>query len=402
MSAVVVYLPPQGFTPSAEFAYAVTIDGTVVERQGSAAAALLPMPARAGTELVAIVPAAMLSWHRVELPKGTPATSPRLRAVLEGLLEDQLLDEPEAMHFALQPQPGAGGAVWVATCDRAWLRTALQMLEDANRPVARVVPEFAPEGEMVLHALGDPQQPMLVAAGAEGITLLPLATSSLPLLPPGAQGAPCVAEPAVAGVAEQVLQRRPELRQAPQRWLAAARSGWDLAQFEFSRSGRTRVLKRLGTAWADVLAAPQWRPARWGAVLLVALNLVGLNAWAWRERAALDGKREAMRQMLTQTFPQVKTVVDAPIQMEREVAALRQVTGASSGRDLESMLAALSLSSPPQRAAQGIDFAEGQMRVKGMSLSADEARAVATALRGQGYTPTLQGDTVVITQEGAP
>ena len=402
MSALVIHLPPHPASAQAEFDYALTIDGTVVESHGSAAAALLPAPARAGAEVVAIVPASMLSWHRVELPKGTSATSPRLRAVLEGLLEDQLLDEPDALHFALQPQARSGAPLWVAACDRAWLREAVQTLEGAGRPVTRIVPEFAPEGDAVLHALGDPEQPMLVVASSDGVMVLPLASQTLALLPPSAQGAPCIAEPAVAAVAEQVLQRQPGLQQAPQRWLRAAQSGWDLAQFEFSSSGRARALKKLGTAWADVLAAPQWRPARWGVVALVALNVVGLNAWAFRERAALQDKREAVRRTLTQTFPQVKVVVDAPVQMEKEVAALRQLTGATSGRDLEAMLAALSAAAPSQRPIAALDFNAGELRLKGLAYSADEVRTVGAALRGQGYALVSQGEALVITQAPSP
>ena len=369
MSALILYLPPQPGAAQAEFDYALTTDGSSVDSHGSAQAALLPAPARAGAEVVAVVPVAMISWHQVELPKGTTASSPRLRAVLEGLLEDQLLDEPEALHFALQPQVRPGAPLWVAACDRAWLRSAVQALEAAGRPVSRIVPEFAPEGEPVLYALGDPlQQPLLVAAGRDGVTVLPLSSQSLPLLPPLPAEVPCIAEPMTAALAEQVLQRPPGLQQAPQRWLRAAQSSWDLAQFDFSSSGRARAFKRIGTVWADLLAAPQWRPARWGAVLLVALNLVGLNAWAWRERSALEGKREAVRNTLTQTFPQVKVVVDAPAQMEKEVAALRQLTGGTSGRDLEAMLGALSTASPPQRPIGAIDFAAGELRVKGAGL----------------------------------
>jgi general secretion pathway protein L len=283
------------------------------------------------------------------------------------------------------------------------LRSALRVLEEAGRPVTRIVPELAPEGEMVLYALGDPQQhPLLVAAGSEGVTVLPLASQSLALLPALPEDAPCVAEPLVAELAQQVLQRPPGLQQAPQRWLRAARSDWDFAQFEFSSSGRARALKKLGTAWADLLAAPQWRPARWGAVLLVALNLVGLNAWAWRERSALDDKRLDMRNTLTQTFPQVKVVVDAPVQMEREVAALRQLTGATSGRDLEAMLGALSAASPPQRPVSALEFSNGELRLKGLAYSADEARNVAAALKAQGLSALLQGETLVITQGAAP
>jgi general secretion pathway protein L len=264
--------------------------------------------------------------------------------------------------------------------------------------VSRIVPEFAPEGEPVLYALGDPQRPLLVVAGSQGVTALPLSSHVLPLLPALSESAPCVAEPAVAALAEQVLHRQPVLQQAPQRWLQSARSAWDLAQFEFSSSGRARALKRLGTAWADLLVAPQWRPARWGVLLLVAVHLLGLNAWAWRERSALEAKHDAIRRALTQTFPQVKVVVDAPVQMAREVAALRQQTGTPTGRDLEAMLGVLSTASPPERPVGAIDFSGGELRVKGPAHTPE----LAAALKSQGYSSIPQGDTLVLKQEGAP
>jgi general secretion pathway protein L len=400
MSALIVLLPPEPASASAEFEHVVSNDGSSVDRHGSAQAALLPLPDRGGVEVIAVVPAARISWHRIELPKGTGAGSPRLRAVLEGLLEDQLLDEPDALHFALPPNARLGSPLWVASCDRAWLRDALQALDAAQRPVSRIVPEFAPEGEPVLYATGDPQRPVLVLAGSEGVLTLPLATQALSLLPTLPEGTRCVAEPAVAALAEQVLQHRPELQQPPQRWLQAARSDWDLAQFEFSSSGRARAMKKLGTVWADLLAAPQWRPARWGALLLVAVNLVGLNAWAWREDSALDRKREAIRQTLTQTFPNVKVVVDPAVQMDREVAALRQTTGGMSARDLEAMLGALSGAPLPEGSATGVEYVQGELRIKGLGLDAEQVDQVTASLAAQGYTATLQGELLVITKGG--
>lgn len=402
MSALIVLLTPDPGSASAEYEYVVTTDGVAADSHGSAQAALLPLPRRGGTEVVAVVPAGRISWHRIVLPKGSTAASPRLRSVLEGLLEDQLLDEPEALHFALPPQVRTGEPVWVATCDRGWLRDALQALEAAQRPVARIVPEFAPQGDPVLFALGEPQHPLLVLAGSEGVIMLPLTSQALSLLPSLPESTRWVAEPAVAALAEQLLQRRPELQQAPQRWLQAAQSDWDLAQFEFSRTGRARAMKKIGTAWADLLAAPQWRAARWGAVLLVALNLLGLNAWAWRERAALDDKRMAMRQILTGTFPHVKVAVDPPVQMAKEVAALRQTTGAVSSRDLEAMLGALSSAPLSQRPAAAIEYASGELRVRGIASSQDEAEPIISALAGQGYAAALQGETLVVTRAGTP
>lgn len=402
MSALIVLLPPDGASAAAEYQYVVSNNGTAVDSHGSTQAALLPMPARSGAEIVAIVPAAKLSWHRIELPKGTGPTSPRLRAVLEGLLEDQLLDEPDTLHFALPPQAKPGVPLWVATCDRAWLRTAVQALEAAQRPVSRIVPEFAPEGPATLYAIGDAQQPQLVLAGAEGIVMLPLSPQALPLLPALPESTRCVAEPALATVAEQVLQHRPELMQPGQRWLHAAQTDRDLAQFEFSSSGRARAMKKFGSLWADLLAAPQWRAARWGTVLLIAINLVGLNAFAWRERSGLEHKRTAMREMLTTTFPQVKVVVDPTVQMTKEVAALRQATGAVSGRDLEAMLGALSGAQLPPHPPAAIEYNGSELRVRGLASNQDAADPIAASLAAQGYDATLQGDTLVISKGNRP
>ncbi len=400
MSALIVRLPAQPPNASTELDYALSLDGSSVQSHGSAQTTLLPAAGRAGAELVAVVPAQKLSWHRIELPKGTSAKSPRLRAVLEGMLEDQLLDDPETLHFALSPKTSDSAGVWVAACERVWLRDALQVLEQAGRPVSRIVPEFAPEGPLTLHAMGDAHQPVLVAASSDGVVCLPLSAQGLQLLPALAQDTYCVAEPAVAALAEQLLQRKPEIQLAAPRWLQAAQTDWDLAQFEFSSSGRARMLKGFATAGSDFLSAPAWRSVRWALVLLMLANLLGLNAWAWRERIALADKRDAIGRTLTQTFPQVKLVVDAPVQMEKEVIALRRATGAASSADLETMLGALSGALPSGRTVKSIDFTGGELQLKGLSLQDQEAQAVVATLKSQGYTATLQGETLSIARGG--
>jgi len=400
MSALIVVLPPHPVTPATEFAYVVTNDGATVARSGATQASALPAPTRAGSEVVAIVPATMLSWHRVELPKGTTARSPRLRAVLDGLLEEKLLDEPEGLHFAVQPHLRAEAPAWVAICNREWLRGALRVIEEAGRPAARIVPEFAPRDEPALYAMGDPEDAMLVAATSDGVAALPLTPAALALLPSLPEDTACVAEPAVAALAEQVLQHRPVLQPSAERWLRSAQSEWDLAQFDLSSSGQ--AMKRFGALWGDVLASPQWRPARWGAIALVVLNLVGLNAWAWRERSELEGKRDAMRRALTETFPSVKIVVDAPVQMEREIAALRQSTGATTGRDLEAMLGEIALALPQPRTPSNIDYANGELRLRGTGLTGDDGRSLSSTLKAHGYNVTNNADTLVVTREGQP
>jgi general secretion pathway protein L len=401
MSALIVSLPLAPATGATEWAYALTPDGRTLGDHGKAPAALLPLPRGAGAEVVAVVPVQALAWHRVDLPKGTAAGSPRLRAVLEGLLEEQLLDEPEALHLALQPGARGGDGAWVATCDRAWLRNALHLLEAAGRPAGRIVPEFAPEGQPALSVIGDAQYPLAVASSSAGVLALPLNQATLPLLPPLPEDAPRLAEPAVAGVAEQLLGHKLGLQQAPQRWLQAARTRWDLAQFDFASSSRARALKKLASGWAQVLHGQPWRPARWGAAVLVAVNLVGLNALAWREHASLEARREAVRHTLTETFPKVRVVVDAPVQMEREVALLRQLTGTPSARDLDALLAALAQALPPGRTPSALEYSAGQLRASGLALGSDEVRAVTSQLKTLGYAGAAEDGKLAVQPEAA-
>lgn len=406
MRTLIVTLPLPGETAggpatSIEYDYVLTPDGQQLGSAASAAAALLPQPAGAGAEVVAVVPARALSWHQVELPKGTSAASPRLRAVLEGLLEDRLLDDPGELHFALQPQARPGAPVWVAACNRAWLRAAVQALESAQRPASRIVPELWPGEPAALYVMGEPGSATLALTDDSGVVVWPVTGdlhTGLPALP---DNVAVLAEPAVAGLAEQALQRPVTLQQAPQRRLLAAQSPWDLAQFDLASSGRTRAFKKFSTGWAGLLRAPQWRAARWGLVALLLANLVGLNAWAWMERSALKAKREQVRTTLTGTFPAVRVVVDAPVQMEREVAALRQATGAPSGRDMESMLAALAAAAPAGLAPTALEFTGNEVRLKGPGAG-PAAQQAGPSLQAFGYKASSEGDTLVVRQGVTP
>ena len=405
MRTLIVCLPSTASSFTTSYDYSLTADGRTLADHGSVPPDLLPSAER-GSEVVAVVPAGQLSWHSVELPRGIGAGSPRLRAVLENLLEERLLDDPGLLHLALAPGTASSGPVWVAVCERAWLRGHLQALEAAHCPVNRIVPEFEPEtGPLQLHVIGEPDLPQLLATGEalNSLMRLPLSATGLALLPTIAddQDVQVLAEPGVAALAEQLLQRKVSLLTRPQRWLDAAGSSWDLAQFDLASSSRSRTLKRLSGIGREWLQSPVWRPARWGVALLLAANLLGINAWAWKEQSALQSGRAAAQAMLTQTFPQIKVVVDAPLQMEREVAALRQATGASSGRDLETMLAAVGSALPADRAAGAIEFSAGEARIRGLRLSAEEGSALAIRLKLQGFTSRLEGDVLTVKQDTA-
>lgn len=427
MTALIITLPIEPPLATAQFDYVLTPDGRTVAGHSRVPVALLPTAPNG--EIVAVVPAQALSWHRVQLPRGTlskkflsESSSPRLRAILDGLLEERLLDDPAQLHFALAPGARDDVPVWVAVCDRAWLRTALQTLEQAGRPVSRIVPEFAPQGvaadrvagaannaadatgapgDAALHVIGTPESAHIVFANASGVTVLPLSYSSV-MLAAWPDSSPILAEPAVAALAEGFFQRPAGLQQNAQRWLRAAQSDWDLAQFDLVNSGRTRTWKRASNLWKALWQAPRWRAARWAAGALAVVNLLGLNAWAWQERTSLETKRLAVREVLTRTFPGVKVVVDAPLQMARELAVLRQATGGASNGDFETILASFGAIALINSAPSAIEFVANEVRFSGLGLGASQVAEAAGKLKTQGYAMRSEGDSVFIKPEASP
>jgi general secretion pathway protein L len=358
-----------------------------------------------------------MSWHQVQLPAGTLPSgfmkdrgAPRLRAVLEGLLEDHLLDDPAQLHFALQPDAQADAPVWVAVCDRAWLRGALQALEQTGpgkQVPQRLVPEWTPTAATnTLWLTGTEDAAHCVWVDAEGVHLLPLPRGqglpqALPL--PLRSDAEIVAEPAVAHMAEQLLHREVRVMTPQERLKLAAHTDWNLAQFDLAR--RNPLMARLSLTAHAVWTAPQWRPARWAAVGLVLVQVLGLNAYAWHAQTVLAQQRAAIRSTLVGTFPNVTVVVDAPLQMERELASLRQASGSASNRDLETLLSALgsiTATSPVNTAQAAIDFIAGELRLTGTNTDPGQVSSMDAALQPQGFTARLDGNALVLQSRGTP
>lgn len=375
-----------------------------------------------GTDTVAVVPAHALSWHRVQLPAGTLRT-PRLRAVLEGLLEDMLLDEPAQLHFALQPSPPPTGPLWVAVCNKTWLRGALAALEASGTAVRRVVPEWAPTAIATtpppqwvperLWVVGDESAARMVWADTQGVHQLPLHAGQalpdwLPWLSASVSPSPELwAEPGVAQLAEQLFRRPAQVASAQERMQTTAGVQWDLAQFDLAR--RNPLFNRAASALAAFAGAPQWRPARWAVLGLVLAHLVGLNVFAWRAQGVLDAQRHEMGAVFANTFPKVSVVVDPALQMQREVAALAQNAGNPTPRDLESLLAAygqilgsFSPLAPVDSAPSAIEFIAGELRVSGNLPDAQQLDAASGQLQALGFAAKLDGNTLVITPRSAP
>ena len=391
MSILVVLLPARDRAASAsgdaaaEYAYLLSTDGLGVARQGRTTAALLPK----ADAVVAWVGPTDVSWHRITMPRAPAA---KLRAALVGMVEEQLLDDEQAVHLALAPQSTGGSPTWVAAVHKRWLAQHLEHLEKAGSFVDRAVPALWPEEPGSGHffassdtADGSSAQTWLAYADADGVRCARMAGTwvreQLPAW--GREGTRWSASPAVAAQAERWLGAPVAVRSDADHALQAVRSLWNLRQFDLA--GRARGSRWLRDAWRRAFS-PAWKPVRIGLVTLVVLNLAGINLWAVRQRAEIDNRKDAMAALLKASHPQIGTIVDAPLQMRRATDTLRAAAGRIGDADLEAALAAAALAWPEgQPPVQSIQFGTGKLTLIVGVWSADQIERFRASLRSSGW-----------------
>jgi len=252
---------------------------------------LMPSPLEPKS-LRLVLPTDRLSVHEVTLP---PTPAHRLLAALAGALEEQLLDDPADLHFALAPHADAairaGRSFEVMVCDKAWLTGLLAQTKAQGNSVVAIVPEDS-------------------------------------------------------------------VRQL---------AGWNLAQFDFR--AKPRLTLWLQTAAKLVGQSPEWRWARIGLAALLIVQLIGINLWAWRDRAALAAKREQVHRILMQTYPQTQVVVDAPLQMARALARDSALRGGLVEQGLEAQLASKALAG---KAYGQVDYANSELKLTELRAGAQK------------------------------
>lgn len=409
MSLLVVQLPPRlrqhpalpaqsGVTTpdSAIYGYVYSSNGVLTD-QGQCAAALLPQ----ATSTVAVLAETDLSWHRMTCPRAAPA---RMRAALLGVLEEQLLGESEGTHLSLEPGAVPGESVWVAATDHAWLASQIETLERAGCAVDRVVPPIWPGDIPRGHFSHDPDNPadamLLTWASSGGVASWPLKGSLARSLLPDRLPANSLfsASPAVASAAERWLGQPVHVVSAAERLLKLAESRWNLRQFDLTPRHRTAALMRdalreFGTA--------TWRPVRLGLIGLALVHLVGLNAYAWMLDHRIQQQRRAQIELLQQAHPQVRAVIDAPVQMRRENEALLAAAGRAGNQDLETMLGTVASAWPDQVPIQSLKYDGNQLQLVAPGLNEARIGQIAQTLRPAGWQVEGQGTQLTLKRSAA-
>jgi general secretion pathway protein L len=414
MSVLVILIPPRArlsaraastdsAPPPAEgYSYVLSADGLQVSSHGRAQPSLLPR----ADSVVAVLADSDVSWQRITLPKAPAA---RLRAALGGLLEEQMLDDDEALHLALAPGAQAGAPVWVAAMHKPWLRGELESLEKAGLSIERVLPCSWPGDTPQGHFTETPgagstgnARIVLCHADEQGLKRLRLDGSLARALLPQMIAQPTLwtAEPAVAAPAERWLGASVRVQTEAERALQAVRSLWNLRQFDLAPRRRgTRTLRTV----LHQLRSPAWRPVRLGLATLLLLQLVGLNAWAWHQRQTLAELRLSQEQLLRGTFPNVRAVLDAPLQMKRETDVLRAAAGHAGDSDFEALLGAAAAAWPDgQGPAQTLRFEPGRLTLAAPGWSEQELSQFRERLRPGGWAVDSAEGRISLSRAAAP
>ncbi|MGV2288424.1 type II secretion system protein GspL [Trinickia sp. YCB016] len=423
MSTLIVFLPPRDpAVPSQEWqlpetAFLLLDKGGRTQRAGRAALSLLPR----ASSTVLVLAARDVLMLRAAVP---PLKGPRLRQALPNVVEDQLIQDPQTCHIALDPQSPGDGERVLAVIDRGWFRFIFEAFGAAGHrnlravPVTRclpvpaladgmspgvealasdaavahaVVPTMVPIvaavlGTVVEHTAAlfaevtetsgaapsieahEPRVELALARGVHGEGLA---------VPASAVGATLAALAGDAPVTLYELTDMPgsEPRLASIAQASQSRAGLPGAMpLPFEALARRALDCRFDLCQFEFESRP-WRLDRATlrrlrlpvmlAVASIVVAVIGMNVqWLMlaRQRDALNAQ---MTELLLNAFPKTTVVLDAPDQMSRQLDQLRVAAGELSPSDFLSLAAGLahSLGPVPVNGVAALDYHDRRLDV---------------------------------------
>ncbi|CAJ3343863.1 type II secretion system protein GspL [Burkholderia pseudomallei] len=415
MSTLIVLLPPR--EPAVplqewqwpELPFALVDKSGHTQRAGRAALALLPQAATT----VLIVAARDLLMLEQALP---PLKGPRLKQALPNIIEDQLIQDPQGCHIAVDPAALDGGRRVLAVIDRAWFKFIVDAFTAAGHrhlravPVTRCLPPAtrrdaaaaaeteavadvaldrpaghaaaadapgsghagatanapAPAESIVAVALGLAATERAPSLAEEPAALLPQAPSAVATLEALANGTPLeLYELGEPGAEPQLASVRPldDKRLLPGAAIwpfdalvrRALDSRFDLCQFEFEFA-----------PWRfDRATFMRLRLPLALAATTLAIAVIGANAHWWKLSRERDALAAQITETLLSTFPKTTTVLDPAAQMTRQLDRLRIAAGELSPNDFLSLASGLarSLGPLPPNGIASLDYHDRRLDV---------------------------------------
>lgn len=309
-----------------------------------------------------------------------------LRQSIPYQLEDVLLEDIDALHFALgEPREGV---VAVAACNREWLRSQLKPFQEAQIEPAWVVPEpllLSRENGWALCLSGDS---LLAHTGyGEGFAMeRTLALEALKRL--RAESPEETLQVSVTGVDRQrlaeffeSLQALPGLaieKQTGPWWESLAVDGApeiDLRQGEF---GRRLPVERWWQQWRKV-------------AVFAAITLVTYLAVSTIQYNLLQNRNLQLRQQIEQAFRNVVprgVIVDAEKQLRSKVNALQTGGGDSAAVSTLAAIAPL-IAANQDVTLRALHYSDGEMRLSFWAKSFNAIEQLRANLAGLGMDVEL-------------
>ncbi len=388
MSTLIILLAAQprlaaptagGHVAQYEFDYVLSADGQRVAEHGRAAPAELPRAA----QVVVVLRPADVAFQRIAVPKAPAA---RLRAALTGVMEEGLLEDEDDVHLALEPAAKAGAEHWVAVVNKPWLRAQLDALEAGNVALDRAVASWWPDQGVAGHTYreGGPDEPAQLAWRDDaGVLCVPLESPvARALLTALAEDTVVrwTATPETALDASEFVGMPVASVTDEEQALRAARSGWNLLQFDLAPQRRgVKLVRDLAAKFAFDRT---WRVTRLGLLALVAVTLLGLNIRAFQERHRIAAKKAALTAMVAEAFPNVKTIYEPAAQAQKEIDTLRAAAGRPGDGDIETLLQAAESGWPQSHSPiENLKFEPGHLTLPATGWTPQEIERFTTQLR---------------------
>ncbi|MFM0192312.1 type II secretion system protein GspL [Paraburkholderia strydomiana] len=410
MSTLIVLLPPRDpAVPSQEWQLPdlpfVLLDKSGrTQRAGRSALALLPR----ATSTVLMVAARDLLMMPATLP---PLRGPKLRQALPNIVEDQLIQDPQTCHIAVDSQSAAGGRQMLAIIDRGWFRFIYEAFSAAGHrslravPVTRCLPEATlPAVPAEVAETVSATEPAMAGASLADTAPVPVAADASPEIVPmvaavlgtvvqtapamllegavesgmprvelaiarGAQGeglavpanavnatlaALAGATPVSLYMLTEVPGNEPSLGASSPARLGALVHG--ASPLPFEQLARRALTCRFDLCQFEFASQP-WRLDRATlrrlrlpvvlALGALVVAIVGANVQWLMLSRQRDAISTQMTELLLTTFPKTTVVLDAPDQMSRQLQQLRVAAGELSPGDFLSLADGLARSLPP-------------------------------------------------------
>lgn len=356
-----IYLTAHWQDAASPCAWALLDDAGNVRESGSGNLAAMPQ----SDDATVIVSAERVLATTAVLPR---IKRSKLETALPFALEDALIDDVSEVHVT----PGAklpDGRTVVYTLNKGWLSRFLAASSAAKVRVRRIVPEFC-----LLPARASEWN--LAWDGAQGF--LATAYSLGGALDSGDDGhAPVSLQLRLqqdAPTALRLFALGSEV-QAPN-WGIGVPVIFEKQSFDWRKApipsdvpnllwGKYAPPPRISEFW------PWLRPALMAALLLFGIEVVISNL----EWAVLAHEKRQLARSMTETFQETfgadATIVDAPLQMRRNVARLRHAAGVSDDADFSPLLEKFSAASGtvPGSTLRTLRYGDGKLDIE-MTLSA--------------------------------